>query len=239
MWTHRLTRTFRAGESAPDRRREARVRIDAGKQVGARIFGSGPYWGAGRCGADANSSSSNCPEWPADITADQIRAEVDYWADRGMRSLKIKQATPEQMRILIEHAHRRGLTTTSHLQTEDFHLEIHPREAIEMGLDRLEHSIASVEEVILDRVRVGDPELEALYDLVIARGVYVDLTMRQYCSDTLRGRGLLQPWTDESRFFTPYVRRRRQELGLPAPGGVTPTAPPPPAGDRRDVEKGS
>ena len=232
-----VTSTFPAGEFDPDRMLEARRRIDRGEQIGARIFGSGPYWGAGRCGADANSSDDTCPEWPADISAERIREEVDFWADRGMTSLKIKAATPEQMRILIEHAHRRGLTTTSHLQTEDFHLEIHPRDAIAMGLDRLEHSIASVEEVITDGVSIGDPELEALYDLVIARGVFVDLTMRQYCSDTLRGRGLLEPWTDESRFFTPWVRQRGRELGMPPPSGPPPLRPPPPPGSLRDYGK--
>jgi len=232
-----VTSTFPAGEYDPDRMHRARLLIDRGEQVGARIFGSGPYWGAGRCGDAANGSSATCPEWPADMSPRAIRQEVDYWAERGVRSLKIKAATREQMRLLIEHAHRRGLTTTSHLQTEDFHLEIHPKEAIEMGLDRLEHGIASVEDVILGKVRVGDPDLEVLFDLVIARGVYVDPTMRQYCSDTLRRQGLLEPWTDEARFFTPWVRQRRRELGMPLLSGSPPFRPDPPPGSLRDYGK--
>ena len=92
--------------------------------------------------------------------AEQIRAEVDYWAERGMKSLKLKQATPEQMRLLIEHAHRRGLATTSHLQMENFRVEVHPRDAILMGLDRIEHSIAAVEEIMLKEISAsGTPAM--------------------------------------------------------------------------------
>jgi imidazolonepropionase-like amidohydrolase len=217
-----ITSTFPAGEYDPDRMLAARRRIDAGTQIGARIFSSGPYWGTGRC-EDANSSKDTCAAWPADITPEQMRAQVDYWAERGMKSLKLKQATPEQMRILIEHAHRRGLTTTSHLQMENFRLEVHPRDAILMGLDRIEHSIAAVEEIVLERIKVGDPALTELFDLVIKRNVYIDPTIRQYCGPTFARMKVAQPWTDEERFFTPYVQERMKRLRAerqrqPAPG---------------------
>jgi hypothetical protein len=239
-----ITSTFPAGEYDPERMYEARKRIDAGTQIGARIFSSGPYWGAGRCDY-GNSARDTCPAWPSEISVEQMRAEVDYWAERGMKSLKIKQATPQQMRVLIEHAHRRGLTTTSHLQTEDFHLEIHPRDAILMGLDRIEHSIAPVEDIILDRIKVGDPELNALFDLVIERKVYIDPTMRQYCGPTLRRMGLNQEWTDESRFYTPHIQARRREQQQRQQQRATTDPPRPrpaeaprdPAGSLRDYDK--
>ncbi len=205
-----VTSTFPAGEYDPDRMLQARRSIDSGRQIGARIFSSGPYWGTGRCD-DANSSEDTCPAWPADITPEQIRAEVDYWAERGMKSLKLKQATPQQMRILIEYAHRRGLTTTSHLQMENFRLEVHPRDAILMGLDRIEHSIAAVEEIMLDEIQVGDQALIDLFDLVIEHNVYIDPTMRQYCGPTLARMGVAQPWTDQERFYTPYLQERRRQ----------------------------
>jgi imidazolonepropionase-like amidohydrolase len=233
-----ITSTFPAGEYDPDRMLDARRRIDAGLQVGARIFGSGPYWGAGRCDS-ANSSKDTCPAWPSDITAERIRAEVDYWADRGMKSLKLKQATPEQMRILIEHAHRRGLTTTSHLQMENFRVEVHPRDAILMGLDRIEHSIGAVEDIVLGKIKVGDPALTSLFDLIIKHNVYIDPTMRQYCGPTLARKGVAQPWTNEERFFTPFIQARmKQQQDERARRPPAPPLPfPRPDGSLRDYDR--
>jgi hypothetical protein len=86
-----VTSTWPAGEFDPEGMMEARKRIDSGKQIGARIFNSGPYFGAARC-QEANSYTDDCHAWPKNITPQQIRDEVDYWAERGMRSVKIKLA---------------------------------------------------------------------------------------------------------------------------------------------------
>ncbi|MEH6519428.1 MAG: hypothetical protein V7742_22350 [Halioglobus sp.] len=53
--------------------------------------------------------------WPNDISEEEIRNEVDKWAQQGVVSIKIKQATPGEAKILIEQAHKNGMTTAGHL----------------------------------------------------------------------------------------------------------------------------
>jgi len=214
-----VTSTWPAGEFDPEGMLEAHKRIDSGKQIGARIFNSGPYFGAARC-QEANSYADDCHAWPKNITPQQMRDEVDYWAERGVRSIKIKLASPEQMRVVIEQAHKHGMTTTSHLQREDFHQEVDTREAILMGLDRVEHSIGPVEQVIYGKYPVGGPDLEDLIELMLARNVYFDTTMRVYGASTLaKVPALKTHWVDEARFFTPHMqdlmKRRAQDRRAP------------------------
>jgi imidazolonepropionase-like amidohydrolase len=227
-----VTSTWPAGEFDPEGMVEARKRIDSGKQIGPRLFNSGPYFGRARC-AEANDHTSECKAWPNNISEQQIRDQVDYWADRGARSLKIKLASPSEMRIVIDQAHKHGLTVTSHLQSEDFHQDVDTREAILMGLDRVEHSIAPVEDVMHDKYPVGSPEMKALIDLMIARHVFFDATMRAYGDRTIASSTTLKThWTDEAQFWTPYMRlqfKKRSE---------TPRAPQlQPAGSLRDFVK--
>ena len=64
-----VTSTFPAGEVDPEDMRAAREAIDAGRQAGARIYNSGPYFGTAR------------PGWNnAAMTEEKIRADVDEWA---------------------------------------------------------------------------------------------------------------------------------------------------------------
>src|SRR6185295_1553045 len=60
-----VTSTFPAGEINPEDMKLARERIDAGKQIGARIYNSGPYYGTAR------------PGWGPQNTPEQVRADVD------------------------------------------------------------------------------------------------------------------------------------------------------------------
>jgi N-acetylglucosamine-6-phosphate deacetylase len=67
-----VTSTFPAGEVNPEEMRAARERIDAGQQIGPRIYNSGPYFGTAR------------PGWNnAQITPERIRADVDEWAAKA------------------------------------------------------------------------------------------------------------------------------------------------------------
>jgi imidazolonepropionase-like amidohydrolase len=216
-----VTSTWPAGEFDPEGMLEAHKRIDSGKQIGARIFNSGPYFGAARC-QEANSYTDDCRSWPKNITAEQIRSEVDYWAERGVRSIKIKLASSDQMRVIIEQAHKHGMTTTSHLQRENFHQEVDTKEAILMGLDRVEHSIAPVEQVILGKYPVGGTDLKEIIDLMLARNVFFDTTMRVYGASTLaKDAALKTHWVEEARFFTPHMqdvlKRRQQDRRAPQP----------------------
>ncbi len=207
-----VTATWSAGEFFPERVIEARDRIDRGEAIGARVFASGPYFGAFRCEYQIKTAEDDCPAWPNDITEPEIRAEVDYWAQQGVRSIKIKQSTPEEMRILIDQAHRRGMTTTSHLGNYAGSYDVEPEDAIAMGLDRVEHWIT--------RGRGEDPaELERLIDLFLEEQVYFDANLQMFGGNMINHSQLDMAWVDEFKFFTPYAQTRIRErlAARPAP----------------------
>ena len=92
-----VTSTFPGGEVDPAGMEAARRRLERGEQVGARLHGSGPYFGTAR------------PGWQsAQMTPERIRKEVDEWAARGVRGFKAKFIQPEQLSALIDQAHRYG-----------------------------------------------------------------------------------------------------------------------------------
>jgi imidazolonepropionase-like amidohydrolase len=226
-----VTSTWPAGEFNPEAMLEAHKRLDRGTQVGSRLFNSGPYFGRARC-AEAGNHASDCKLWPNTITEQEIRDQVDYWAERGVRSIKIKLATPNEMRVAIDQAHKHGITASSHMQSEDFHQDIDTRDAVLMGLDRIEHSIAPVEDVMYGKYAVGSPEMKSLIDLVIARNVYFDATMSAYGASTISSKTTLKTrWMDEASFLTPYMRNVLQERAANRGRQATP------AGSLRDFPK--
>ena len=121
-----VTSTFPAGEMDPNVMRDLRIRIENGLEPGPRLLNSGPYFGTAR------------PNWDRNITREQIYAEVDQWVERGARGFKAKGITPDQLRALIERAHFHGLTVTGHLDSGNRN-SVNPRDAILMGIDRIEH----------------------------------------------------------------------------------------------------
>ena len=196
-----VTSTWSGGEFIPHRVIEARDRIDRGEAVGQRLFASGPYFGAFRCEYSIEKAEDECPGWPNGISERQIRAEVDYWADRGVRSIKIKQSTPEEMRILIDQAHKRGMTTTSHLSNYAGGYDVGLNEAIRMGLDRVEHWSWGL-------YRGGDPtEVSEMIDMFLAYDVFFTANLQMYGGDGLRSIPELEMvWVDEIEYFTPYAQ---------------------------------
>jgi imidazolonepropionase-like amidohydrolase len=149
--------------------------------------------------------------WPNDITEAEIRAEVDFWADRGVVSIKIKQATPDETRILIDQAKRRGLTTAGHLYNYEMRYDVDAREAIRMGLDRLEHNMT---------LGTGGPrsaEADEVIDLLLEKQVFFDANLQMYGGINLRKELPGMVWTDEARYFTPYAQNLLEKRGPPAP----------------------
>jgi imidazolonepropionase-like amidohydrolase len=65
---------------------------------------------------------------------DDARQTVAYWADRGVTSFKAyKHITRDQLRAVVEEAHKRGLKVTGHLCSVAY------EEAAEIGIDNIEH----------------------------------------------------------------------------------------------------
>jgi imidazolonepropionase-like amidohydrolase len=196
-----VTSTFPAGEVNPEKMRDLRIRIERGQQVGARLFNSGPYFGTARSG------------WSQEITADSIRKEVDYWIGQGAHGFKAKGIGPQQLKALIDAAHRHGATVTGHLDS-GFRNSSNPRDAILMGIDRIEHfeggdamtpdrsAYASLVEMKPDM-----PEFERIVKLYIERGTYYDATVSAYGYWALRDPPVYEYFQPEMHYLTPYARQ--------------------------------
>jgi imidazolonepropionase-like amidohydrolase len=207
-----VTSTWSAGEYYPERVIEQRDRIDAGESVGPRLFASGPYFGAFRCEYNIKVAADDCIGWPNDITEDEIRQEVDAWAEQGVVSIKIKQATPGEMKILIEQAHKNGMTTAAHLSNYNVEYDVDLRDAILMGLDRVEHQLT---------LGSGGPrsaEMQQMIDLMLAHEVYYDANLQMYGGiNERRAHPSEMLWADEAKYFTPYAQTLLEKRGAPSP----------------------
>ena len=207
-----VTSTWSAGEYYPERVLRQRDLVDSGKATGPRLFVSGPYFGGFRCEYSIKTAADDCSAWPNDITEEEIRAEVDKWAEQGVVSIKIKQATPGETKILIEQAHKHGMTTTGHLSNYEGEYDVHPRDAILMGLDRLEHQIT------LGSGGQESAEMEQMIDLILKHQVYYDANLQMYGGINLRKElGTDMVWTNEGKYFTPYAQALLEKRGDPPP----------------------
>ena len=199
-----VTSTFPAGEVDPEGMMAARRRIERGEQIGPRIMSSGPYFGSAR------------PQWnPAEETPEQIKKEVDEWAARGAMGFKAKGIRPEQLAPLIEEAHRYGLTVTGHLDSGAGGRSVNPRDAIYMGIDRVEHFMGGdamppekSAYASLENMDVNSPEEAAIMKLFIDRHVYFDATVSTYGYwYNPKDMRVFTTWTDEMSFLTPHARQ--------------------------------
>ncbi len=194
-----VTSVFPGGEMNPVEMRELRLRIERGQQPGPRLFNSGPYFGRWR------------PGW-TDLSADSIEAEVDYWVNQGARGFKAKTISPKHLRALIDAAHRRGVTVTGHLDS-GFRGSVNPRDAILMGIDRVEHFLGgdalSGERSAyssLENLDPGTPEFDSIAALYIRHGVFFDATLTAYGYYGERDPEVFTYFHDEMRYLTPYMR---------------------------------
>jgi imidazolonepropionase-like amidohydrolase len=208
-----VTSTFPAGEMDPVEARRGRERIAAGEVPGPRIYTSGPYWGTARPGWDHEA-----------MTPDSIRREAAYWALQGARGFKAKGIRPAQLAALIGVAHEHGLTVTAHMDS-GFRGRVNPAEAIEMGIDRVEHFLGGE---ALPSSRSAYTSLEALdlddaetarmireqSRLFVQRGTYFDATLTAYGYYADREPAVFSGGIDEMSFLTPYARGA-VEAGLP------------------------
>jgi imidazolonepropionase-like amidohydrolase len=207
-----VTSTWSAGEYYPERVIAQRDLIDAGDATGPRLFASGPYFGAFRCEYSIKTAADDCSAWPNDITEEEIRQEVDKWAEQGVISIKIKQATPGEVKILIEQAHKNGMTTAGHLANYNVEYDVHLRDAILLGIDRVEHQLT------LGSGGPASAEMDQMIDLILRHRVYYDANLQMYGGINLRReRPTEMIWTDESKYFTPYAQSLLEKRGPPQP----------------------
>ncbi len=194
-----VTTTYPAGEFDPEAMEALRKGIERGERIGPRLLNSGPYFGSARNG------------WDREASPDQIAAEVDHWAERGVSGFKAKGIGPEHLEALIGAAHRHGLTVTGHLGS-GARGSVNPRDAIEMGIDRIEHflggdAMPSTRSAYasLENLDPESPEVDEIIRLYIERGVVFNATLTAFNYFGPRGPEY-DHWTDETRFFTPHMR---------------------------------
>jgi imidazolonepropionase-like amidohydrolase len=195
-----VTSTFSAGEMDPERMRQLRIAIDRGERIGPRIFSSGPYFGAA------------APGWDPEITPEEIHRRVDHWAERGVKGFKAKRIRSEHLRALIERAHQHGLTVTGHLGS-GFDQSVNPRDAILMGIDRVEHFLGgdafpadrSAYESLV-RFAPGTPEFERIVALYLKHNVFFDPTLSAYGYFGEQDLVVFEDFADEQKYLTPYLR---------------------------------
>ena len=91
-------------------------------------------------------------------------------------------------------------------------LIVHPRDAILMGIDRIEHQLT---------LGSGGPrssEMVQMVDLILAHQVYYDANLQMYGGINLRREHPSDMvWTDEAKYFTPYTQTLLKERGPPPP----------------------
>src|SRR5262245_10537039 len=83
---HGVTWTLPAGKMYPDDMHALRMKSDNAALVGPRLMSSGPYLGTPR------------PHWNPEITRDQIYAEIDHWSEMGIKGIKTKGITPDELK---------------------------------------------------------------------------------------------------------------------------------------------
>ena len=197
------TVTFSCGEFDPESMLAMRKRIESGEQIGPRLITSGPYFGRAR------------PGWRPDKPEQEIRDEVDFWAKQGTGGFKAKSIDPDSLKILIDQAHKHGLTVTGHLGS-GFRNSVNPEDAVSMGIDRVEHFLggdampdSKSAYQSLQNIQSGTPAFKKICNHFIDNDVYFDCTLSAYGylgKRTPETHEEYEYWIDEREFFTPYMQ---------------------------------
>ncbi len=198
-----VTVTFSCGEFKPEAMYDLRKRIEGGEQLGPRLLNSGPYFGRAR------------PGWRGQKPEQEIRDEVDFWAEKGVGGFKAKAIDPESLRILIDQAHKHGLTVTGHLDS-GYRNSVNPRDAITMGIDRIEHFLggdampdSQSAYASLQNIRSGTPEFKKITQHFVDYKTVFDATLTAYGylgETTPETHEEYEYWIDEREFFTPHMQ---------------------------------
>lgn len=210
-----VTVTFSCGEFDPEAMFELRKRIENGQQIGPRLLNSGPYFGRAR------------PGWRGQKPEQEIRDEVDFWAAKGVGGFKAKAIDPQSLKILVDQAHKHGLTVTGHLDS-GYRNSVNPRDAITMGIDRVEHFLggdampdSQSAYASLQNIRSGTPEFKKITQHFIDNKTVFDATLTAYGylgETTPETHEEYEYWIDEREFFTPHMqeiaRNRKPMRGM-------------------------
>jgi enamidase len=132
------TTTMRtAGSMMPYADINVRDAIMRGGAIGPDMDITGPY---------LNGPGLPIPAVHVLKDADDAERTVNYWADEGVTSYKAyMQITRAELQRVIDVAHRRGSKVTAHLCSVTY------REAVDMGIDNLEHGFFVATDFVKDK----------------------------------------------------------------------------------------
>lgn len=111
--------------------------IDSGRMVGPKMHITAPY---------LEGVNPFMPVMHELTGPDDARRMVNFWADQGATSFKVyMNITRDELRAVVEEAHKRGLKVTGHLCSIGY------REAAEIGIDNLEHGLLADSEFVSNK----------------------------------------------------------------------------------------
>jgi imidazolonepropionase-like amidohydrolase len=131
-----MTTIRTTGGTSPYHEINMKRSIERGQMPGPRMHLTGPYLtGPGGAGTMAQIG-----------TPEEARRIVNYWADEGVTWFKAyTDISREALRAAIVAAHKRGLKFTGHLCSISF------REAVQLGIDNLEHGLFTNSDYVPNR----------------------------------------------------------------------------------------
>ena len=119
-----------------------RADINEGRMPGPRIHVTAPY-----------ITGDGATQMARITSPEQARTFVAYWASEGATWIKAYTGIAyEDMAAAIEEAHAQGLRVTGHICSISF------REAVELGIDNIEHGFTTASDFIADKERSVCPQ---------------------------------------------------------------------------------
>jgi imidazolonepropionase-like amidohydrolase len=167
------------GSVAPYTDLEIKKLIDSGRMIGPKMDVTAPYF---------EGEGSFTPVMHTLKGVEDARRMVNYWADLGATSFKAyMNITRDELRAVVEEAHKRKLKVTGHLCSIGF------KEAAEIGIDNLEHGLFPNSEYVPDKrpdvcpggavtqslltIDVNGPQVQETIKTLVAKNVAVTSTL--------------------------------------------------------------
>jgi enamidase len=175
-----LTSIRTGGSVEPYADLELKRRIDAGEMIGPKLHLTAPY---------IEGPPSVIAQLHAVSGPDDAVKLVNFWADQGFTSFKLyMHLRSDVAAAAIAAAHQRGLQVTGHIGLMTY------REAVDAGIDNLEHGffasndfvrdkkvnelpVPAISQASLDALKVDSPEVDALIRLMVSKHVALTSTL--------------------------------------------------------------
>ena len=194
-----------AGTTAPYADLNLRDAIIAGDTIGPDIDVTAPY---------LNGPGLPILKMKALRDADNARAMMEYWMSEGVTSYKAyMHIRQDELAEVIKQAHDRDHKVTAHLCSITY------REAVELGIDNLEHGFFAATDFVKDKkknecpakgvhqslvdLNIESTEVQALIDFLIEKNVTLTSTLTVFETFT-KGRPKAYPKALEA--LVPQVR---------------------------------